>query len=290
MKSGIYGCGLIFRKFASGLALIVLTGLTGPAFANELSIGARPAEVPADYVITPFGYFSPDCVQQIHQGDRITSDGGIQRVTGLLERRKVCKQDNFTRDGVRVRPDGRTLQGKIARSSENTSLAQSQRVRPPTISQSWLAYGGYYTSSPIGRIVASWKVPPNPRIRSNQTIYYFPGMQGDTILQPVLGYRAASNTWDLSSWNCCKDGTVHFSDFIPAKSGDQIVGDTYSTCAPGVACNQWNIDTTNITSGKSVRLTSVPYGDPDLIVGGALEVYEVSSCDELPDGGMLTLQ
>ncbi|MDM7556355.1 hypothetical protein [Xanthomonas fragariae] len=275
-------------RLAAGLVLIASIAVAGFATAAERNLGARPAGVPADYVITPFGYFSPSCVQQIHDGDHITQDGGIQRVTGWLEQRKICNQDNFTRDGVRVKPDGRTLQGNLARSSERNSLAQNHKVSPPTISQSWLAFGSYITSSQIGRIVASWQVPPNPRVRSKQTIYYFPGMQGETILQPVLGYRAESNTWDLSSWNCCEDGTVWTSDYIPAKSGDQIVGDTYSTCAPGVACNRWNIDTKNITSGRSVRLTSVPYGDPSLIVGGALEVYAVSSCNELPDGGMLT--
>ncbi|PPU50074.1 hypothetical protein XdyCFBP7245_21425 [Xanthomonas dyei] len=275
-------------KLTAGVILVASFVGAGFASAAEQNLGTRPAGVPADYVVTPFGYFPPACVQRIHEGDQMTSDGGIQRVTGSLEQRKICNQDNFTRDGVRVRPDGRTLQGSLARSSEKNSLAQNHKVKPPTISQSWLAYGSYETSSPIGRIVASWKVPPNPRIRSNQTIYYFPGMQGETILQPVLGYRAESNTWDLSSWNCCKDGTVTTSDFIPAKSGDQIVGDTYSTCAAGVACNRWNIDTKNMTTGRSVRLTSVPYGDPSLIVGGALEVYDVSSCNELPDGGMLT--
>lgn len=275
-------------RLAAGLVLIASIAGAGFATAAERNLGARPAGVPADYVITPFGYFSPACVQQIHDGDHITQDGGIQRVTGSLEQRKICNQDNFTRDGVRVKSDGRTLEGKLARTSDGNSLAETKAVHPPTIAHEYLADGSYITSQPIGRIIASWKVPPNPRVRSKQTIYFFPGMQGDTILQPVLGYRGESNTWDLSSWNCCKDGTVWTSDYIPAKSGDQIVGDTYSTCAAGMACNRWNIDTKNVTSGRSVRLTTAPYGNPSLIFGGALEVYDVTSCDEFPDGGFLT--
>ncbi|UZB13629.1 hypothetical protein [Xanthomonas phaseoli] len=275
-------------RFAAGLILIA--SFTGADFASaaERNLGTRPVGVPADYVVTPFGYFSPACVQHVHEGDQITSDGAIQRVTGSLEQRKTCNQDNFTRDGIRVRPDGLTLEGKLARTSDRASPSKIKSVPPPAISHDYLADGSYITSTPIGRIVASWKVPPNPRTRSKQTIYFFPGMQGDTILQPVLGYRGESNTWDLSSWNCCKDGTVWTSDYIPAKSGDQIVGDTYSTCAAGVACNKWNIDTKNITTGRSVRLTTAPYGNPNLIFGGALEVYDVASCNEFPDGGLLT--
>lgn len=129
---------------------------------------------PADYVITPFGYFSPACVQQIHSGDQITLDGGIQRITGSLEQRKICSQDNFTRDGVRVKPDGRTLEGKLARTMDGNSGEQTKAVHLQKIAHDYLAYGGYITSQPMGRIVASWNVPPNPRVRSNQIIHFFP--------------------------------------------------------------------------------------------------------------------
>ncbi|AXQ75390.1 hypothetical protein IXO675_011135 [Xanthomonas oryzae pv. oryzae] len=275
-------------RWAAGLVLIASIAGAGFASAAERNLGTRPADVPADYVITPFGYFSPACVQQIHSGDQITLDGGIQRITGSLEQRKICSQDNFTRDGVRVKPDGRTLEGKLARTMDGNSGEQTKAVHLQKIAHDYLAYGIYITSQPMGRIVASWNVPPNPRVRSNQIIYFFPGMQADTIMQPVLSYLGKSNTWDLSSWNCCKDGTVFTSDSIPAKSGDHIVGDTYSTCKSGVACNRWNIDTKNITSGRSVRLKTALYAKMKLICGGALEVYNVARCDEFPDGGILT--
>ena len=257
------------------------------AQVGSMSAAHKPAGIPDDYVVTPFGYFAPACVRHIGNGDRLLGDGGIQRVDGKREQALVCAQDNFTPDGARVHPSGRDDAGRPVRSTAMRSALPARAV-PKPIDWGWIQASGYTTGVPIGRIVASWTVPPNPRNAADQTVYFFPGLQGDTILQPVLGYRGYNNSWDLSSWNCCKDGTVQYSDFIPAKPGDKIVGDTYSTCAAGVACSQWNIDTRNTSTGKSVRLTSVPYGNPDLVVGGALEVYSVDSCDQYPSSGTIT--
>lgn len=59
-------------RLAAGLVLIASIAGAGFASAAERNLGTRPAGVPADYVITPFGYFSPACVQQIHSGDQVT--------------------------------------------------------------------------------------------------------------------------------------------------------------------------------------------------------------------------
>lgn len=302
MNSSVLSARSTLRRCSTAaLMLLTLLGAAGAASAaaqdgapdarlarvGGLHAGHKPAGVPDDYVVTPFGYFAPACVQRIGNGDQLLGDGGIQRVDGRREPALACAQDNFTADGIRVHPDGRGNAGQLVRSAAMSSAARAHSV-PKPIDWGWIQASGYTTGVPIGRIVASWKVPPSPRNAADQTVYFFPGLQGDTILQPVLGYRGYNNSWDLSSWNCCKDGTVQYSDFIAAKPGDRIVGDTYSTCAAGVACSKWNIDTRNVTSGQSVRLTSVPYGNPDLVVGGALEVYSVDSCDQYPSSGTIT--
>ncbi|MFC3655373.1 hypothetical protein FZ025_14455 [Xanthomonas hyacinthi] len=281
--------------------LLTLLGVAGAASAatqdgapdarlarvGSLRAEHKPAGVPSSYVMTPFGSFAPECVHHLGNGERILDDGGIQRADGRREQPLLCTQDNFTPDGIRVRPDGRGVEGQLVRSVAVPAAARRQSVEKP-IDSGWIQASGYTTGVPIGRIVASWKVPPSPSNAADQTVYFFPGLVGETILQPVLGYRGYNNSWDLSSWNCCKDGTVWLSDSISAKPGDQIVGDTYSTCAAGVVCSKWNIDTHNVTSGQSVRLTSVPYGNTDQVVGGALEVYSVDSCDQYPSSGTIT--
>ncbi|MFC6841932.1 hypothetical protein [Xanthomonas theicola] len=285
--------------------LLSLLGLGGAdtALAQEHSPDARlarvaslrtehkPAGVPGDYVQTPFGYFPPACVQHLGRGARVLDDGSLQRADGVRERAQVCTQDNFTPDGTRARPDGRDLAGRQVRGGAALAATESRRALPPPITHDWVQAAGYNTGTPIGRIVASWTVPPNPISASGQTVYFFPGLQSDTpvILQPVLGYRGNNNTWDLSSWNCCKDDTVWYSDFIPAKAGDQIVGDTYATCStPGRTCSSWNIDTRNLTSGRSVRLSTTSSGNLNLVVGGALEVYSVTNCDQYPPNGSIS--
>ncbi len=287
--------------------LLVLLGIgsaTSTALAQEHAPDTRlmrvadmqakhkPAGVPDDYVQTPFGYFPPACVHHISKDERILEDGSVQHTNGMREQTKVCTQDNFTANGTRVRPDGTGLDGRQVRGDAALTASKPHHSIPPPITDSWVASAFYQTGTPLGRIVASWKVPQNPTNVAQQTVYFFPGITTDypAILQPVLAYRGYDNAWDLSSWNCCKDGTVWQSDTIAAKTGDQIVGDTYATCNNLRPCSSWNIDTRNLTSGQSVRLSTTYYGNLSIssAVAGALEVYSIDSCDQYPPDGSIT--
>jgi len=61
-----------FLKFiaiaAMHVAGIVAAQAQTPAGPN------RPAAVPPDYVVTPFGYFHPSCAVQLAEGDRLEPD------------------------------------------------------------------------------------------------------------------------------------------------------------------------------------------------------------------------
>ncbi|KWV15820.1 hypothetical protein ISN34_17485 [Xanthomonas translucens pv. translucens] len=301
------------RACAALLLLLPLIGLSATALAQTSSpdvrlarVGALPAEhkpagIPDDYVQTPFGYFPPACVRQVHNGERLLKDGGLQHANGTREQAQACTQDNFTPNGTRVRPDGRGIDGQQVRGNAALAASRSRRsvpasisngYMPASISKGYLKVAGYRTGTPLGRIVASWTVPQNPTNVAQQTVYFFPGLQSNDpmILQPVLGYRGENNGWDLSSWNCCQEGTVWYSDYIQAKTGDQIVGDTYATCGTGSPCYDWNVDTRNLTTGQSVRLSTTYDIDSDLhlVIGGALEVYNLDSCDQYPPEGSIT--
>ncbi|UKE74260.1 hypothetical protein [Xanthomonas graminis] len=292
------------RACAALLLLLPLMGLSVTALAQTSSpdarlarVGALPAEhkpagVPDDYVQTPFGYFPPACVHQVHNGERILKDGGLQHANGTREPAQACTRDNFTPSGVRVRPDGRGIDGQQVRNTVALAASRSRRSVPASISHGYLKTAGYQTGTPLGRIVASWTVPQNPTNVAQQVVYFFPGLQSDdpTILQPVLGYRGENNAWDLSSWNCCQEGTVWYSDYIKAKAGDQIVGDTYATCGTDSPCYDWNVDTHNVTTGQSVRLSTTYDIDSEShkVMGAALEVYSVDSCDQYPPEGSIT--
>ncbi len=289
------------------LALTLLLALLGLSSANALAqdvpdarlirVGDmqakhKPAGVPDDYVQTPFGYFPPACVHHVGSDERILKDGSVQHANGVQEHVQACTQDNFTAKGIRVHPDGRGVDGLQVRGGTALTASKSRGSVPPPITHDWVQWAIDVTSTKMGRIVARWKVPQNPTNAANQTVYFFPGLQSDdpTILQPVLGYRGYNDSWDLSSWNCCQKGTVWSSDYIPANAGDQIVGDTYATCNKHIPCSNWNVDTRNLTSGQSVRLSTNYDIDSDthLVVGGALEVYSVDSCDQYPPDGSIT--
>jgi hypothetical protein len=234
---------------------------------------AKPSGVPDDYVVTPNGYFSPDCVATVHQGDELQANGLIRRASGVSEKAPTCGKANFSLQGERIEPNGR----------------RSLTATPPPEQSGWVQAANYSSSRPISRIVATWTVPSAPSTKDDQVIYFFPGLEQlptvQSILQPVLGWNGyGDKAWTLASWNCCVDGTTFHSDPVPAKAGDVVVGDTYSTCAAGQACSTWKIDSRNTTTGQTSSLTTNPYADLTWVFGGVLEVYNVSTCGEYPGG------
>lgn len=278
----------IGRLLGAVFVAIVAVSTTGRVEAAQASVPTheltkvasmapdrKPPGVPDDYVITPNGYFSPTCVAIVHAGDKLKANGLIQRASGIAEKPQACGKPNFTLQGVRVEANGqRATLSNAGTNPEKTG---------------WVQAASYTNSTPVGRIVASWAVPSNPTNHSNQTIYFFPGLEQlpnvQSILQPVLGWNGyGDNAWTLASWNCCVDGTTFHSDPIAANAGDEVVGDTYSTCAAGQACSTWKIDSRNTTTGQTSSLTTDPYADLTWVFAGVLEVYNVSTCDEYPGG------
>jgi hypothetical protein len=148
-------------------------------------------------------------------------------------------------------------------------------------------------TSYFGELRANWLVPPAPTSHDGQTIFFFPGLEDDdsndtTILQPVLGWNATpayKNVWSLASWNCCVDGTVQHSPFIPTATGDNIFGDTFIACKPGSKqCGEYSVNTVDSTTGASTELKDTSsFGLTfNWAFAGALEVYNVSKCSDYP--------
>ena len=156
----------------------------------------RPAVVPADYVITPFGYFHPSCVMQVGKADVVRQDlNVIQHADGSSEKIHVCAYPHYKADGEEVIGDER---------------ATTTPGQPPTIGHAWVEYGSVQTDTSYAYLYGYWNVPPMPSTNHGQTVYLFPGMEDYknvvTIIQPVLGWNADySSAWSIASWNCCKE-------------------------------------------------------------------------------------
>lgn len=252
---------------------------------GSLSEATRPANVPLDYVVTPNGYFSPDCVQTIHARESLRADGSIRQTDGTIRSAATCGRPHYDRQGHSIATTAASPQSPAA-ATTNASAAKE-----PTYT-GWIESVNYNNGSNVGRLRATWTVPSTPSDAENQTVFFFPGLEQlptvESILQPVLGWNGfGDHAWTIASWNCCVSGTTTHTDPANVASGDQIVGDTYSLCGTGVYnCGSWSIVTQDTTNGQTVTLNTAPQGNLQWVFGGVLEVYGVSSCNQLPPQAM----
>jgi hypothetical protein len=236
-----------------------------PNFTHPLAGSDRPAEVPPDYVLTPFGYFHPSCVLTHASGTTLLTDGRIQHPDGTIEETPVsCAYPHYL-----VTPHG---------------------DRTPTIN-GWVEDIETTTSPSYGELTSTWKVPTAPTTKTDQTVYFFPGFQDTTatgndvsILQPVLTWTG-KGPWNISSWNCCLNGTTDQSTPVNVNIGDTLYGSITSNCASGsTSCTTWNVLSEDETTGKSTTLGSTPSDGQvwNWAFGAVLESYGITSCKQYP--------
>lgn len=265
MKGIVLSNLLLFTVLAAGLTTAHALTPAGPN---------RPASVPEDYVVTPFGYFHPSCVRQLGQGDVLHEDEGtVDHADGSKEEIQECAYPHYHSSGEEAREEGSTADTL------------------PNIGHAWIEYGSVTTSTSYGKIDATWTVPPAPTSNNGQTVYLFPGLEDYkdvvTIIQPVLGWNSDfAGEWGIASWNCCAKGITWESTPVKVNAGDSIFGAVYDTCAAGtLSCATWDILTKDLTTAKSTQLTksSADGQTFNWAFGGVLEVYNVSKCaDYLP--------
>ncbi|WP_133116946.1 hypothetical protein [Paraburkholderia acidicola] len=274
-------------------SLLVLTTVAGLSEAKAQGVASadvkltsvgmlketlRPQGVPSNFVVTPNGYFSPECVQTVHSGETLNVDGTIAQSKGALRKPALCTQAHYAMNGAKVEVDGKTS-------------AQVKSANPSI--SGWVESTNYESGTNIGRIVASWTVPSNPSNVGNQIVYFFPGLEQlpnvVSILQPVLGWNGYNDhAWTMASWNCCVSGTTYHSDPINVSAGDGIVGDTHSTCAAGTQnCGTWAIVSKDLHTGQSTTLNTNPQGSLTWVFGSVLEAYGIDTCDQYPQNGLI---
>lgn len=237
----------------------------------------RPASVPPNYVITPFGYFHPSCVLQLKKGEYITRDRMVHHADGSEDQVSSCKYPHFS-------PSGSVGVADPTGSPQNS----------PAFYHSWVENSNVATNTAYGKEFSTFTVPPVPLIDDQQTIFLFPGFETTTdlqsILQPVLGYN--NGQWTIASWNCCLSGTADESSPVNVAAGDTIVGTTQMTCSAGTtSCGAWDITTEDQTTNKSTELPNTPNDGQTFnwAFGGVLEVYNLSQCLDYPPNASLTM-
>ena len=258
-------------------SIILLAAGSTAALALSKAGLNRPTGVPADYVITPFGYFHPSCVVQLAQGDSLRrSDKIVRHANGSSSPMHSCDHPHFRADGEKV-------------------IGDEAGLANPDISHAWVEYASDTTKSAYGQLYAEWSVPPTPASKDGQTLFYFPGMEDIddvvTIIQPVLGWNSDyASSWGIASWNCCESGTTYEATPQRVNPGDTILGYMVANCPAGTkTCDSWDIVTLDLQNGLSSELPDTSnFGQTfNWAFGGVMEVYNVSQCSDYPSNGGL---
>ena len=263
------------RLFKSIAFTMLAAGLT----AAQVPAGAkRPATVPADYVLTPFGYFHPSCVNHLAEGDVVREN------LKVIERKKGTTQ-SLVCDYPRFEADGTKLVGDLRPVGDGKS-------QPPFIGHSWIEYASIHDVVDYEEVYSQWTVPPTPASNDGQTLYFFNGLEDIndvvSIIQPVLGWNGNGlSGWSIAAWNCCPNGTTNEATPQAVNPGDQIEGYTFSTCsARTTICPTWDVVALDDENGKFSQLIDTPNEGQTFnwAFGGVREVYNITQCSDYPPG------
>jgi hypothetical protein len=261
-----------YSRLLKSVALtLVLSGLA-TVQALPRAAAKHPASVPDGYVITPFGYFHPSCVNQLAQGDVLHQDEkAIEHANGSVDKIQLCAYPHYRADGEQVTEEERAVQ-------------------QPDISHAWIEYASITTSTAYGQVYSEWDVPPTPSDNDGQTVYLFNGLEDIkdvvTIIQPVLGWNSDyGSAWGIAAWNCCVNGQVNESTPTTVNAGDHIEGYVFDNCGAGTkVCSSWDIVVVDVTNGHfSQMIDTTNYGQTfNWAFGGVLEVYNIAQCGDYP--------
>jgi hypothetical protein len=258
------------------LKLIAITTFVAGLTAAQASTSAgpnRPAAVPENFVITPFGFYHPSCVNHLAKGDILRQDEkAIQRASGATENIQQCAYPHYRADGQKV-------------------VGDEQAVKAPDISHAWIEYASISQGPDYGQIYTEWEVPPTPASNDSQTVYYFNGLEDIddvvTIIQPVLGWNSDyASAWGIAAWNCCVNGTVNEATPAKVNPGDHLEGYVFNNCTAGTkTCSSWDIVIVDQENGSfSEMLNTTNYGQTfNWAFGGVLEVYNIAQCTDYPN-------
>ncbi|MEO7431121.1 MAG: hypothetical protein ABIR62_03720 [Dokdonella sp.] len=252
---------------------------------DSLPPSARPAGVPDGYLVTPNGYFHPDCVQRVGSDERVLADGSIAGPAGQRRASPACIHAHFSKAGTAIGPYDR------AQVSDIPGQTATADTLPPTIN-GYTVSATFVVSNAVPKVFAAdMLVPTAPSSAGDQTIYLFPGLEDiedvQTILQPVLAWNGfGDHAWSVASWNCCKDGTTFHSDPLAVSAGETINGVMTGSNCSGDVCTNWAVSSKR--GAESTVLNTQSYGQRfDWVFGAALEVYGVQTCEQQPASALV---
>jgi hypothetical protein len=278
------------RTFIAILSTLSLAGVLG--CTSDAEDAGEPALTAADFIDTPDitdaapvvpprdGYeLAPggisvhaSCVYEVAEGDEVSEDGAtIAHADGAVVAVPPCLYPVRSQHPQVAAP-------RIAQATTGIDL------------NGWVGAGAGFAPHYITMYYANWHVPAAPARSAGQTIFLFDGtMDGSPwheILQPVLtwGHSAIGGGpyWNIAGWRVAGGRAFH-SPMRRVRAGDTIYG-----FGENMSGKTWRTLAYDRTSGATTMLTTQAAHLQGIDVGGALEVYNVHRCDELPRGHEVT--
>lgn len=254
---------------AAALAMMVaaaacadtVTSVTPPDGA-----GGRPGANATDTgtVVTPAGRLPRPCVQEVPNGAYVGRGGQVKRRDGSVYQLSQCE-------------------------SAQTGLSGLQAP----VNNGWIESAHYNPGGNFHQITARWRVPYGPMgaYSGTQNVYFsFPGLQSASyIIQPVIQYgdngAFGGTYWTAASWHCNSGSNCTHSTPINISYGDSIAGSVAASGCFGGYCT-WTITTTDVTTSTSTTYSVYDTESYFDAVGGAVEVYGLTSCSQYPYDGV----
>jgi hypothetical protein len=134
---------------------------------------------------------------------------------------------------------------------------------------------------------AVWSVPSAPTSNDGQILFYFPGLEGPSILQPVLGWnKDFPSAWSIASWHCCPSGITVEATPRKVSPGDTIYGVIFCSSALP-SCAAWSVYTVDLQNFSSSLMdnTSDLNQTFNWAYAGVLEAYNIKQCSDFPGSG-----
>jgi hypothetical protein len=232
---------------------------------------------------TPHGMRPVECVLEVTSGSRISEENGHVRITAPAELGGAVTYYKAPDICHTYLPKAL---GGVSNVDEVVPIVGPTPEFPPL--NGWLDYAGWYPGKPdnsIQSMSATYTVPNPPATNSQQTLYYFIGIQDNSspnvnILQPVLTFGPPNTGWYVESWACCPTNiSVHSNAVLGLKPGTTMTG----------LVQRQNADVWEINSSYNGKNTTL---FPD--IGGynynwfaaTEEIYGVGACNEFAHGPM----
>jgi hypothetical protein len=251
---------------------------------TDAGVTSGPIAIPADYVSTPNGYFHKSCVYAVPMGAHI-DDGDNVTVNGTVTHNPPCAHPVFS---------------STLPNAEPIPTPSGEQPDPPSISHAWVESSQQNLSgNGYNALLENMTVPSAvPAFwYDQQTVYLFPGLQGagTALLQPVLSFGInAGNTsqgiygtdsyYMYASWIYISSNNSYYSPPEIANFNDTLTmsmlvvsrSEGNNTWVVQAADNQQNVVTYLYYATGLALTTAFP---------AALEVYNISSCNDYPWGG-----